>query len=53
MAIIDLIQNECMLAIPVSMDVPVVGFWLTLPIGKNDDLYDDVIIIFVILPIIS
>ena len=33
-AIVDLIQNECMLSIPVSMGVPVVGFWMTLPIGK-------------------
>ena len=32
-AIVDLIQNECMLALPVSMGVPVVGFWMTLPIG--------------------
>ena len=32
-AIVDLIQNECMHALPVSMGVPVVGFWLTLPIG--------------------
>ena len=33
-AIVDLIQNECMLSIPVSMGVPVVGFWMTLPIGE-------------------
>ena len=32
-AIVDLIQNECMHALPVSMGVPVVGFWMTLPIG--------------------
>ena len=32
-AIVDLIQNECMHALPVSMGVPVIGFWLTLPTG--------------------
>ena len=32
-AIVDLIQNECMLALPVSMGVPVVAFWVTIPIG--------------------
>ena len=37
-AIVDLIQNECMHALPVSMGVPVVGFWMTLPIGMLTDL---------------
>ena len=34
-AIVDLIQNECMHALPVSMGVPVIGFWLTLPTGMS------------------
>ena len=36
-AIVDLIQNECMMSIPVSMGVPVVGFWMTLPLGTYRD----------------
>ena len=32
-AIVDLITNECMLALPASLDIPVVGFWVTLPVS--------------------
>jgi glucuronosyltransferase len=32
-AIVDLVQHECALALVVDMGVPVVGFWLTTPIG--------------------
>lgn len=32
-AVVDLITNECMLALPASMGIPVVGFWVTLPVG--------------------
>lgn len=32
-AVVDLIQNECQLALVVDMGLPVVGFWLSLPVG--------------------